>query len=177
MRNVINIFLVWLGTIGAFLVSGCREGTRPTGIIEIKGDDTLRLLYVWTRDFMIGKATPTNSNVDACATMVVIYTGEAYYTIRLNEIVCDDGKRVIVPRPKVSDNDIAIRSLDTFDYKAKGMKSTVKDKMTDEKSAAAARKLRAFAEQPKFKQLAEEQAVKVLRDMLGSDKEIIFKED
>ena len=180
MKTKLIAFLVLV-----FVFEGCdfvdkfidKDNGNHNMEISFCKDKTLKLLFIRARDLLRAEAKyKREDGTEAYAIMYQLYTGEAYYSINLSQIRFLKDGIVQVPKPSVQ-SDLRVTDPDEVHYEQKGMSDGVKNKMTDEWSAAAKEKFCKFVEQKKYHDMALEQAKEVLTGMLGKDVKIAFEDN
>lgn len=177
MKTKLIAFLVLF-----FAFEGCdfigKDNGNHNMEISFRQDKTLRLVFVRARDLLRGEAKHKREDgTEASAIMYRLYTGEAYYSIKLGQIRFLKDGIVQVSKPSVQPSDLRVTDPEVVHYEQKGMSKRVKDKMTDEWRTVAEEQFRKFVEQKKYRDLALEQAEEVLKDMLGKDIKIVFEDN
>jgi hypothetical protein len=151
-----------------------NNGAGHNITLVVEKDSVLRVLFVQAKDLLTGLVKSTNPDKNGSATYEYIYTGEAYYSIDLGKIDFDKEGNAIVPMPMIYDNDLSITSWEKYDVKNNNIASEAVEKLSDDRQSVARQQFREHAEQAKFKELAQEQTEKVIHEMIGKDKKVIF---
>jgi len=155
-------------------IHGNNNGAGHNVTLVVEKDSVLRVFFVRAKDLLTGSIRSTNLDKDGSATYEYIYTGEAYYSVDLRKIVFDRDGNAAVPMPMICANDLKITDWKKYDVKNSNIADEVIEKITDDRLSVAMKAFRKYAEQMKFKELAQEQAEKVIREMIGKDKKVIF---
>ena len=142
--------------------------------LAIEKDSVLRVFFVRAKDLLTGLAKSTNLDKDGSAVYEYIYTGEAYYSVDLRKIIFDKDGNATVPVPMICTNDLRITDWTKFDITNNNIADEAIEDITDERLSVALREFRKHAEKTQFKELAQEQAEIVIREMIGKDKKVVF---
>ncbi len=160
--------IVWTSTHGS------NNGAGHNVTVVVEKDSVLRVFFVRAKDLLTGSVKSTNLDKDGSATYEYIYTGEAYYSVDLRKIDFDRDGNATVPVPMICANDLRITDWKKYDVKNNNIANEVIEKITDDRLSVAMQAFRAYAEQEKFKELAQGQAERVIREMIGKDKKVVF---
>lgn len=161
------------------LVTGCRDWQKrqPSGIVTFGQDDVLRVYYVRMRDFLTGKRESHNPDRPGVASVEYIYTGEAWFSVKLGDVAVDAEGNVTCPMPTIAKGDLRISDVKFFDSDRKGVSSRVLDNMKKNCRKEADLKFREEVMGGPDFDAAKKAALEAIQCMIGDDRTVKFIEE